>query len=276
MSKKIPAPLKNVYRQYYASKKVLYASHVLLALALAVIAPFEFAAGIRMLNELGARIFDTLYEPHDPVIYIVTFVLLVIVERILKTVYKKVRIKQLSESLSYMQMRFDAMPGDDPVVERASASKNAFGDILDIKLEYINSVLLIVSLAAVTCYTNFIVGIPLVIIEFIYFDRVIKQKPVGKLLRLADNLLLQLYFLSTLLMIILRFSVGPLYSYGSLLGYYAAILLRMLLQKDLPQDGTNFKLNLTRLPVLAEAFALYGAENGSKKLKKSDQTVTPY
>ena len=253
---KIPASIKTEYRRYYKTHPFLYGFHVLLVLALAVIAPFEFWSGIRMFDALGGKMFDTMSETGDPLEYIVIFISLVVAERIFKIIYRKIRVKQLGETLSYMEKRFESMDGEDPVVERASSSKNSFGDVLDQKLELINTVLLIVTLAVICCITNVYAGAPFIIVSLITAVRAVKQKPPNRWLKLADNALLQIFLFSTILLMVFHYL-----SYGSVLGYYAIILLRMLLQKNVPEDIASFKVHSARLTVLSEAF-------GRKRVEK--------
>lgn len=249
MSKMLPVPLKKEYRRYYKSRLFLYGFHVFLVISLAVIAPFEFWSGMRMFDELGAMFFHTVAETGNPVAYATVFFSLVIIERVFKMIYKRVRLKELGRALDYMENRFTMMDPEDPAVERAALSKNSFGDVLDQKLELINTLLLITTLSVICCITNVYAGAPFILVSFVTALRDIRQKPPNRWLKLADNALLQAFLFSTILLMIFHYL-----SYGSVLGYYAVILVRMLLQKNVPEDIALFKVHTARLTVLSEAF----------------------
>lgn len=249
MFKKIPAPLKSEYKGYFRSHKLLFGFHVLLMFLLTVIPPFEFWSGIRAVDNIGGLIFETLEEADHPLSYAALFFTLIVLERVFRYVYKLVRVRELVESLHYIEGRVYSLPVND-VTDRASACKNSFGDCLDYKIGIIESVLLALTLSAVCCYTNYFAGGPFIVLCVINTVRTAKGKPKNKWLTLASNFLLQAYLLSTIILMVLR-----VLSYGSLLGFYCAIYVRLLMEKHIAEDIIVYKMQSSRLAPLSEAFA---------------------
>ena len=77
----------------------------------------------------------------------------------------------------------------------------------------------------------------------------IKKKSRNKWLSLATNAVLQAFFISTVLLIVFH-----KLSYGSILGYYTTIYLKMLYDKDICEDYLNYRTQTERLGPLSMAF----------------------
>ena len=245
---KIPLPLKNEYKRYRSEHRMLVISHLALIFLLAVIVPTECWAAVRTFDEVGGLIFQTLEEADHPLSYSALFVSMIVLEITFNRLLKLVRSRQLFQSLHYMEHRFYTLVYN-PVTDRASACKNAFGDVMDGFLNYIHTFLLILSLSFFTCYTNYFAGPPLVILFAVGSFITIKKKTQNKWLSLATNAVLQAYFISTILLMVFH-----KLSYGSILGYYTTIYLKMLFDKDICEDYLHYRTQTERLEPLSMAF----------------------
>ena len=249
MFRKIPKELKKEYRRYFREHKFLFGFHIFLIAVLCAIAPFEFWSGMRMADEFGGLIFKTLEDADHPLSYAALFVSLIVLEIFLNRVLKRIRAREMFESLHYMEHRFYALP-DTPDNERASACKSSFNEMLDAKLDILHTFLLVISLAVFTCLANYYAGPVLIAMLAVNFIRSVKGKEQNKWLRLATNAALQAYFISTIILMIFH-----VISYGGILAYYCSILVKNNMEKDMVEDTDKIKMQLSRFETLALAFA---------------------
>ena len=179
MFRKIPKELKKEYRRYFREHKFLFGFHVFLIAVRCTIAPFEFWSGMRMADEFGGLIFKTLEESEHPLSYAALFVSLVVMEIVLNRVLRRIRAREMFQSLHYMEHRFYELP-DNPENERASACKSAFNEMLDAKLDLVHTFLLVISLAVFTCLANYYAGPVLIAMLAVNLIRSIKGKEQNK------------------------------------------------------------------------------------------------
>ena len=249
MFRKMPKGIKKEYRRYFREHKFLFGFHVFLIAVLCTIAPFEFWSGMRMADEFGGLIFKTLEESEHPLSYAALFAVLVVMEITFNRVLRRIRAREMFESLHYMEHRFYALP-DNPDNERASACKSSFNEMLDAKLDLVHTFLLVISLAVFTCLANYYAGPVLIAMLTVNFIRTVKGKEQNKWLRLATNAALQAYFISTIILMVFH-----VLSYGGILGYYCSILVKNNMEKDMVEDADKLKMQFRRFDTLSLAFA---------------------
>lgn len=239
---------KRVYAEFFSFYKTSLFFFFLLMATIAALTFWEFFIGMKFLSSAGALAFEDTGSDGRTHIYVIIFLALFICEKILTRSFNKFRLFFLRKADLFIENKAKTLP--EPWEDSSAyACRGAFGGLFDGFALLLREASLGAAFALFSLYANPYAGVPAAAIILFVLYKSVAEKPVKPIFSLLTSLFSQVYFISLIFLILLRYI-----PYGGIIGFYAFIMFKMYGEKDIPEEWTKFVTAAKRLEELESVF----------------------